>query len=587
MECEASLKNSAAILILLTIFSHVNSWYFKCENGFCIRNADPNDKSNYPTLELCSLVCSSFHNVWPQPTGKMASLKNIVRINPNKIEIKLNGPPGTDHFIADNILHFSKKLKKEEPYNCTEKVYPLKIILTPKSNNPHLDLNTNESYTLEIIYEDDTITASINAYSIFGIRHGLETLFQLIIPYEDGNQKCIATLSYVYISDKPVYKHRGLLLDTGRNFLSVDTIKRHLDGMAASKLNVLHWHITDSQSFPLEVGRLPNMTKYGAYSEKHIYSESAIKDLLQYANRRGVRILPEIDAPSHAGNGWQWGEEAGLGNLAVCINRQPWRSFCIQPPCGQLNPTNQNLYSVLKDLYSHMRDHFPDTGMFHMGGDEVFIPCWNSTQEIIDYLRGKPLTTETFLDLWGEFQRKALAAYDRAFEHEDTSIVVWTSHITQPEVIRKYLSNERYIIQTWVPESNINLITELLKLEYRVIISTKDKWYLDHGFWGSTLYYNWKTVYENKMYKYNHEGILGGEVCMWGELVDDNNIDSRVWPRAAAAAERLWSNPRSTAEFAQYRFFAQRKRLVDLGIHAEALTPKWCVDSQGECKTYL
>jgi len=79
----------------------------------------------------------------------------------------------------------------------------------------------------------------------------------------------------------------------------------------------------------------------------------------------------EVDAPSHAGNGWQWGDAAGLGQLAVCVNQQPWRKYCIQPPCGQLNPTNPNLYRVLRDLYRDILDVFPLGEAFHMGGDEV------------------------------------------------------------------------------------------------------------------------------------------------------------------------------------------------------------------------
>lgn len=93
--------------------------------------------------------------------------------------------------------------------------------------------------------------------------------------------------------------------------------------------------------------------------------------MIGYAKKKGVRILLEIDGPSHAGNGWQWGFEAGIGNLAVCVNQQPWRSYCIQPPCGQLNPTNPNLYKVVKELYKDIVEMFPDTGVFHMGGDEV------------------------------------------------------------------------------------------------------------------------------------------------------------------------------------------------------------------------
>lgn len=207
---------------------------------------------------------------------------------------------------------------------------------------------------------------------MFGVRHGLETFSQLITTFSNGDDNvCLVTLKDGEIKDEPVYPHRGLLIDTARNYQTVDTIKRHIDAMAASKLNVLHWHITDSQSFPLVSSRMPNMTKYGAYSNEQVYSQEAVEDLMQYALIRGVRVVLELDAPAHIGSGWQWGPEAGLGNLGVCIFQQPWRSYCIQPPCGQLNPTNPNVYSVLQELYKDFIELNPTADFFHMGGDEV------------------------------------------------------------------------------------------------------------------------------------------------------------------------------------------------------------------------
>lgn len=178
-------------------------------------------------------------------------------------------------------------------------------------------------------------------------------------------------ISEAQISDQPAFTHRGLLLDTARNFLPIDDIKRQVDAMASCKLNVLHWHATDSQSFPLESKRVPLLSRYGAYSAEQVYSTQQVEDLIKYANIRGVRVIIEIDSPSHVGNGWQWGSEVGLGDLAVCLNQQPWRQYCIQPPCGQLNPANKNVYNVLGDLYNDMIDMLPQNEAFHMGGDEV------------------------------------------------------------------------------------------------------------------------------------------------------------------------------------------------------------------------
>lgn len=143
------------------------------------------------------------------------------------------------------------------------------------------------------------------------------------------------------------------------------------------------------------------------------------------------------------------------------------------------------------------------------------------------------------------------------------------------------ISNSRFIIQTWV-ESNLTINTELLRKGYKLIISTKDAWYLDHGVWGRTTYYDWAKVYNNRIPDVS-DGVYGGEVCMWGEYVDDSAIDSRVWPRAAAAAERLWSNPTTGSAAAMYRFLFHRERLIKMGIKAEAVIPQWCYQNENLC----
>lgn len=399
--------------------------------------------------------------------------------------------------------------------------------------------------------------------------------------------------SNVIIHDRPSFPHRGFMLDTARHFIPVASILKMLDGMAASKLNIFHWHATDSQSFPLHIRNVPQMSKYGSYSRKEIYSHKQIKHIFQYAKNRGIRVILEMDAPSHAGSGWQWGPSAGLGDLVLCMDTQPWRNFCYQPPCGHLNPANSNLYRVIKQIYQEFSDIIPKGESFHMGGDEVFINCWNSSAAIIELLQkqGHGRELSDFLQLWAEFQATVLRIWDeetgvstecsRSCENRVPSpIILWSSHLTDPTTIESYLQKERYIIQTWV-ESYSNIPTDLLNKGYKIIISTKNSWYLDHGFWGNTKYYNWRTVYNNRITR--AKGVLGGETCMWTEYVDENSLDSRVWPRAAAAAERLWTDIDVDTRKVEFRFYRHRERLLTRGIDAEAVTPKWCDLNDGAC----
>jgi len=172
-----------------------------------------------------------------------------------------------------------------------------------------LNLDTDESYRLELVLKGKSLEAKITAKSYFGARHGLETLSQLIWWDEAaGKQGSLRVLTRAFIEDKPAFPYRGLLVDTGRQFFPVEELKRVIDGMAATKLNTFHWHLTDSQSFPFDSAQFPEMARWGAYSGDHIYTPDDVKDLTDYAKIRGIRIVVEIDSPAHAGAGWQWGE---------------------------------------------------------------------------------------------------------------------------------------------------------------------------------------------------------------------------------------------------------------------------------------
>lgn len=455
-----------------------------------------------------------------------------------------------------------------------------------KINSASLKLNveTNESYQLSINSSATNVWAQITSETVYGARHALETLSQLMVKKIDNmNRSGLVIVSSAKVSDKPVYQHRGLLLDTARHFIPIPTILRIFDGMSSTKLNVFHWHITDSQSFPMESQRLPQMNTYGAFSRDKVYRTAEIEAVIKYAKYRGIRVIIELDAPAHAGHGFEWGPEYNLGNLAVCVDSQPWRKSCIQPNCGQLNPANANLYSVLKALYSDINDFKLKEEFLHLGGDEVFMACWNSTAEITDYMKMKNYNRDShgFLQLWSEFQDKALKTWDEVSGSRNDSIILWSSELTAPAVIEEFLPKDRYIIQTWLPD-DAEIPKQLLKKGYRLIMSTKNAWYFDHGFWGITKYYNWKIAYLNKLPK--DPLVLGGEACMWSEYCDEHSIEVKIWPRLNSVAERLWSDPTDDIKTVETRFNRQRERLIAKGIPVDAVLPEFCTMFEGECR---
>ncbi|KAK2720671.1 chitooligosaccharidolytic beta-N-acetylglucosaminidase-like isoform X2 [Artemia franciscana] len=460
-----------------------------------------------------------------------------------------------------------------------------------------ITLQTNESYSLWVNTEGTSTVASIAAETCFGARHGLETLSQLISwDYAFGS---LIMQTSATIIDAPAYPHRGLMVDTARNFISLEKLLHIIDGLAHDKMNTLHLHLSDANSFPFDSKRVPQMAKYGAYSPRKVYSFEDLKELGEYANVRGVRIIPEIDAPAHAGNGWQWGSEYGLGDLALCVNESPRsQGACYDPPCGILNPVNNYTYDVLESIYFDLMQALnPD--MFHMGGDEVRFNCWNNTNEITEWmtLNGLSRTEEDFFHLWKYFQNTSLQRVDNVFGR-DTPVILWTSSLTDQVAVNGHLDPGRYIIQVWSGSRDFT-IPRLYYTGYRLIFSNVDAWYLDCGYgsWvGDGLnscapYKSWQVMYDNDL-DYLMRGfgirpdpgkILGGEAAMWSEQVDDATIDGKIWPRLSAVAERLWSNLPERWRFAERRFVHHRERMLLKGIMGDAVQPLWCHQNEGFC----
>ena len=190
-----------------------------------------------------------------------------------------------------------KRLKRQQFANYTGTLTTVDV----RVENTHATLQhgVDESYTLDIKAGSSTI--EIKAKTVYGALHAFTTLQQLVI--NDGSHRLIIEAP-VSIKDAPLYPVRGIMIDSGRNFLSKKKIYEQIDGMALSKLNVLHWHIVDAQSWPIQIDAYPEMTE-DAYSPNEIYTHAILRDIIEYAGARGVRVIPEIDMPGHANSGWK------------------------------------------------------------------------------------------------------------------------------------------------------------------------------------------------------------------------------------------------------------------------------------------
>ncbi|KAG8229242.1 hypothetical protein J437_LFUL007928 [Ladona fulva] len=619
-KCKMNVQWLIIGLLVATVtqtYSTTANWSWECQKqkGLCKRVLLPSGQLGLGR-DSCGLICGPAGSLWPKPTGTISLGSTVTPVQADDISFVYPGPSIKNvDLIRSAITIFGDNLKKLIPKNPpgynSEGANKIQIVIgsKPWSNDTDLTWDTDESYYLETVLSQGYLDILITSSSFYGFRHALETMSQLVA--WDTHRETLVAADNVTITDSPAYPHRGFLVDPARNFLSTDALYRTVDAMAANKMNVLHLHLTDTHSFPYYSKRQPLLTTYGAYPEM-TYSVDDMKSLVNYAKVRGVRVLPEFDAPAHAGSGWDGlMDDSGLGTLAVCVAAQPWRKLCIEPPCGQLNPINPNLYPILRDIYADMVEDFeimetPVGGstkgpLLHMGGDEVYMGCWNSSGEILQWMQENGYLNDKagFLRLWANFQAMALRELDRVVATESeadnppptATAILWTSDLTGIDVVEQYLDKNRYVIQAWMPASE-TLPEQLLDKGYRLIFSTKDTWYLDHGFgnWKGTSisgypFHPWQVAYDNRLPGDGRNGgrVLGGEAALWGEMVDGESLDSKAWPRGSAAAERLWTNPSTRWPQARYRMMAQRERMVKRGIRADCIQPMWCLLNEGEC----
>lgn len=620
--CSITLHNTQA-----TFFQVGSPWTWKCEQSATSKSAEcvrVEASSTDPGVSqaACKLTCYDGSLIWPKPTGKVDLSKTVIRFTAENVlftqlaiptdpamelltgakaifldyvnTIQSNGLAGSSGTCSSSSAQSCESI----PFTAQEQQLNIEVIA--KENDAEITLTTDESYTLAITTSGSVTKAIITAETFFGARHALETLSQLIV-WDDLNNNLLM-IDTANIIDGPAFPHRGLSLDTSRSYFTVPQLKKVIDGLSYDKMNVLHWHITDSHSFPIVTTSEPLMAIYGAYSGRHVYRPEEVRDLVRYATERGVKIVPEFDAPGHVGNGWQWGPKYGMGDLVLCFDKQPWDEYCAEPPCGFLNPVNNNTYKVLSNIYRDYAGLFK-TDVFHSGGDEVNVRCWNETQTVLNWmaLQGLDRNKTSFMQLWSHFQNRSADLIDDAFG-KSMLLHFWTSDLTNEGHAPFYLDKNRYIIQFWDNWNDTN-VKMLFEQGYRLIMSNADAMYLDCGYgaWVGTglnnwcsPYIGWQKIYENSPRKtltsfnlnYNDAAkkqFLGGEAALWTEQVQGVALETKIWPRLSAVGERFWSDPISSWRSAENRFLAHRERIVERGIAADLHQPEWCRQNGGSC----
>ena len=371
-------------------------------------------------------------------------------------------------------------------------------------------LGEDESYELTV----SDAGAKLTAPTTLGVLRGLQTFLQLVAITPTG-----FAVPAVTIKDSPRFPWRGTMIDVSRHFIPIDVLKRSLDGMAAVKLNVLHWHLSDDQGFRAESKVFPKLT--GSGSDGMFYTQAEIRDLIAYAHDRGIRVIPEFDIPGHSRSWFLGYPELSSGSGPYTLE-----GGGIDPI---MDPTRESTYKFLEKFIAEMAKLFPDA-YFHIGGDEVDGKQWDANPKIQEFIHAHGMKNNQDLQAYFNQRLQKILA-------KNHKIMLGWDEILHPDLPKTI------VVQSWRGQKSL---AEAAKQGYSGLLSFG--YYLDL-MWPAARHYAVDPMSGEaaNLTPEEQKRILGGESCQWAEWVTPENIDSHIWPRNAAIAERLWS-PQSVTD---------------------------------------
>ncbi|HYK89918.1 MAG TPA: family 20 glycosylhydrolase, partial [Acidobacteriota bacterium] len=374
------------------------------------------------------------------------------------------------------------------------------------AGEPVQSMRADESYSLEVTRR----SAQLSAPSPIGILRGLETVLQLV----DLDDESFG-LPVVRIDDHPRFVWRGLMIDVCRHWIPIEALKRNLDGMAAVKMNVFHWHLSEDQGFRIESKTFPKLQEMG--SDGKYFTQDQVKEVLAYARDRGIRVVPEFDMPGHT-TAWF----VGYPELATAPGPyQIERDWGIFDPA--MDPSKEKVYQFLDAFIGEMAKLFPDE-YFHIGGDENNGKQWNASAGVQAFKKEHNIPDNHALQAY--FNKRLLEILTK----HGKKMIGW-DEILHPDLPKSI------IIQSWRGQASL---AQAARQGFAGILS--NGYYLDY-MWTAARHYEADPLSKATANLNNEEKsrVLGGEACMWAEFVTPEDIDTRIWPRTAAIAERLWS----------------------------------------------
>jgi len=408
-------------------------------------------------------------------------------------------------------------------------------------------IGADESYSLTVTESQIQLRAATTP----GAFRGLETLLQLLAQKNDGFY-----FPSVTIQDEPRFAWRGLMIDVSRHFIPVDVLERNIDAMAAVKMNVLHLHLSDNEGFRIESKSLPGLQTKGSNGE--YYTQSQMKELISFAESRGIMIVPEFDMPGHS-KSWFAGypelssapgpyepgppvnfhreEKLNLGSIVQIMNTTPFPA---------MDPSKEATYVFLDKFIREMSALFPSP-YFHIGADENNGVVWKNNPSIVEFMKKNNIPNTHAL------QAYFVARVKKILDKYHKRMIGWE------ELYSKEISKD-VTVQVW---QNAAFSKQAIENGNPVLISKG--FYLDL-FMPAYIHYNNPDL-PIELPDSFRANLRGGEAAQWSEMADQNNIETRIWPRAAAVAERLWSSASVRGEDDLYRrLFKLSEQLDEAGL---------------------
>lgn len=401
-----------------------------------------------------------------------------------------------------------------------------------------------EAYTLQVGAGRVLIRAATSA----GLARGVETLLQLMPPEVYGKNNCTSlVLPAVSIADAPQFAWRGLQLDVSRKFQTKATILKLLDGIAACKLNVFHWHLTDDQGWRLPIEGYPKLTAKGP-----AYTREDIREVVARAAELGITLVPEIDVPGHS---------AASGNAypEIAVSNEKGK------PSNTLNVGSEATYAFIDAVMKDVAAQFPDSPYIHIGADEVGGGLWKKDPQCQALMKKENIkgTHELYLHFVNrvvgivkKHGRRAIAWDETLDKKVDPSLIIMSWRGMAPGV--EAAKAGRQVVFTPTPALYLDHANTRSKENLQAY--SKHPAYLNHIFYSNA---GIPAIPADK-----RSLIMGTQLCIWSEVVTgDTHMFKLAFPRACAIAENLWM-PRERLDWDDFirRLGPQRKRLAAMDI---------------------